>query len=193
MKNGAGTPYISVEDFEGNLIHERIVKFSYVFSEKTDDFSSIIFQFSDVNFPDHPGLQDNRFLFVQWGYREDPLAFNKRKVYIREAIPDYRQDSMTLELKCSDKASYIKNNKPNKTHSSNPIAITEQIAKENGLTLSTELYTSEQDTTVDALQSNEYENYPQAGVNDMRFLNDLWEEQEGRPYRDWEKIGRAHV
>lgn len=183
MKNGAGTPYIFVTDFEGNIITEQITRFSYVFSEESDDMTTIIFEYSDPLFPDKKAVQENRFLIVKWGYREKPSEYNTKKIYIRECVPDYSESSMTLEIKCTDKASYIRNNKPKKTHEGNPIEITKKIAEENGLTFDENLYISEQDEqTRSKISSNNYDGLPQPGTNDMRFLNDMWNEQDGGPY-----------
>lgn len=182
MKNGAGTPYLVITDYDGNIVSEKVIKFNYVFAEDPDDLTTIIFQYMDPTFPDNKGMQERRFLTCKWGYRETPDKFQLRKVYIRECIPDYNETGMTLELKCSDKASMIKNNKPRKTHTGNPREITQAIADENGLNYKEELMIDQGDNTPANLDNVQLEGYPQAGVNDKRFLEEMWNEQEGGLY-----------
>lgn len=174
MKNGAGTPYIKVFDFQGTELTENITRFSYVHSQEKDDLTSILWEVEDVYFSDKPGLQEQRPLSIQWGYLETPEIYQKRKVYIRELIPNYTENNISVEVKCSDKASYIKNNKPRKIHQGNAKEITETIAAQNGLT-------PEFDLPPNA-EFPDYEGYPQGGVNDMRLLNDMWDEQPDGPY-----------
>ena len=129
---GYGSPFVKVFTSKGE-ISEHIKDFSYTFSEAEDDFASITIETGDVTLLDKPEFQDDAEWVVLWGYREGPEA-SKRKVYLRDISTDYGSDLITITIKATDKASYLKNTAKNTINKNqNSVEIISNIATRNGI------------------------------------------------------------
>lgn len=97
-----------IKDYKGNIITDKITKFSYTFSEEEDDVCEITIESDDRLLADTPAYQEGRELTVQWGWVNNPLKMSKpRKVFIFDTYPTYGE-TVRLLIVCHEKFAIAK-------------------------------------------------------------------------------------
>jgi hypothetical protein len=136
---GFGSPFIICyyDDLKGNLleISDVIEDFAYKYKDQDGDTCDITIKASDPMAPDLEQFQEGAKWKVKWGYiggQHSPT----RTVIIKELIPTYDANGLTLVIKFADRASYIKQNKANKTYEGkSSLDVAEDAAKKAGVGL----------------------------------------------------------
>lgn len=109
IDTGQGVPLVRIFNADGSLVIEGVTRFSYVFSERVDDASSITIETDNKDLVDHPDLQETKQLQLVWGYVGD-TQFQKRIVYIWDIKVDFNEQNIRIELECYSKAAFMRLN-----------------------------------------------------------------------------------
>ena len=196
MKNAHGSPYIKAYTSIGEIT-ERIVDFTYKFSQKGDDTCQIRIESSDQNLPDSPLYQEGVEYTIIWGYLGESEK-QKRLVVIRNVKSAFSEEGVSIDLLLTDKPSLIKTNSSPRVYNGKTVSdINNDIAnrnrlisrtldeKGNLLSARTTLPTA---TTLPGMRV--YETIPQANRNDYEVLKQAADNDPNGPY---EIFGRDNV
>lgn len=202
MRNGIGTPFIKIYNPQNEEIDAKCTEFEYSYSEESDDEATIVFESDEPSLADHPDLQEDKSLTLLWGYLGGKTS-SRRIVYIIDTAINFGDKGVSLTIKATDKASYLKNNSKNRILEETSLdKAAEEIAAENGLLvdnqiknesniLTTGQRTREYNTTqnidnvslVRTFFHKTYESYPQANKSDAQLLEELAEKENEGPVK----------
>lgn len=134
------SPYLEVLDANRNAIKAQVKSIRYVYDEALDDQSVVVLESDDSNYVDIPAIQEDKAIYIIWGYIGIPESETMRKAYITDSIADFTATGVILTLKCLPKASYLKaNSSANVSDDTDLPSFTEEAAKRLGLSLNNEL------------------------------------------------------
>lgn len=135
MKKGYGSPYIKAFTSLGEIT-ERIVDFSYKFSQKGDDVCQLRVESDDQNMPDYPIYQEGVEYTMVWGYIGETEK-QKRLVVLRNIKASYTEEGVALDLLFTDKASLIKTNSSKRVYNKKNVKeVAEEVGARSGLKVS---------------------------------------------------------
>lgn len=161
----------TIFDQQGRDVSKDIVRFEYSYDEEDDDRCSIVFQFSDVYYPDIQKLQRDKLLIVSWGFinQDGELILSpQRLIAIRDRKTSYEADKMTLELECTDNLSYLKKRKIDGTRKTDYITWLSEIAQ--GTFKPTFIINDVEYVTYNNVEAASYDRYTN-GVADVAVEN----------------------
>lgn len=201
MKQGYGSPYIKAYTSLGEIT-ERVVDFSYKFSQKGDDVCQIRIESDDQNLPDLPIYQEGVTYTMVWGYIGETEK-QKRIVVLRNIRVSYTEEGIALDLLFTDKASLIKTNSAKRVHNKKTVKdILEDTGARNGLAtdylwdykagagLLAAGSTLPTATTSPNPDIRTYDTMPQANRSDYEVLKDAADNDPSGPY---EIVGRDNT
>lgn len=94
--------FISVFDFQGNQIQDKITSFKYTYDEEGDDICEMTVESDSVKLADKPEYAEGKRLKVQWGWlngKKSPL----RSIWIWDTKDEYHENGVSeLTLTCHD-------------------------------------------------------------------------------------------
>lgn len=94
--------FVSILDYQGNQIRDKIVSFKYKFDEAGDDICEITIESDKVDLPDNPAYAQGKRLKVKWGWLNGKVA-KQRTVWIWDTKDEYESDgNCKLHLICHD-------------------------------------------------------------------------------------------
>lgn len=129
---GLSAPYVRVFTSAGE-VRGTVTNFSYRYSQEKDDVAQIRIQSSDVNLADYPEYQEGAKLIIEWGFLGEQI-YTKRKVAITDIKATFSQNTIALDLLCTDESSRLKSTSRNKVWKDTDLnKLGEQIATEHGL------------------------------------------------------------
>lgn len=116
---GYGTPFLSIYDYKGELILDKITTelgekplaisdFSYTFNETEDDKGSITLWSNSPAFLDNFNVRHRGVLYLEWGYLNGDTR-PKLRVLIRNFKEKYNNEGYKLILEISDNYAPAKN------------------------------------------------------------------------------------
>lgn len=126
LETGFGMPLVwlfndegtEILDLEGKPLNSYVVSFEYIYAEEEDDTCEIVLEFQNTQQMNLRYLRQNVVLIVQWGYMtpgSKVIPSPKRKVAIRDINTVYRDNKITMSIKCTDLVAYINGFKTNIT------------------------------------------------------------------------------
>ena len=203
---GYGAPFVFAITSKGTFV-EKIKDFSYRHSEEKDDEATIVIETVDANLPDKPEYQEGAKLKVVWGYITG-ITSQQRTVFIKDIIPTFGNNGITITIKAYDKFSKAKQNTSKNIHENKTISdLAKDIADKNNLIfrgvegkdiLVSETYgirkpdilktdgnfeTALDNTSVPIETTFKiYDVLPQGNKSDFRLLQDLCDREPGGPY-----------
>ncbi len=197
MKQGYGSPYIKAFTSLGEIT-ERVVDFSYKFSQKGDDVCQLRVESDDQLLPDFPIYQEGVEYTMIWGYIAETEK-QKRTVVLRNIKVSYTEEGIALDLLFTDKASLIKTNSSHRVYNKKTVKeINEDVGRRNGLATD---YLWEYKAGGGLLAASspaptpapfnpdirKYDTMPQANRSDYEVLKDAADNDPSGPY---EIVGR---
>lgn len=198
IKDGYGAVFVKIFDAEDREITPpKVTHFRYIHSEKADDGSTIVIESMDTNLSDNPALQEDCKIKLLWGYIGGKIS-GKRSVYIIDTNASYDESGVRLELKCSDRLSYLKQTSSDDIQSGDPDELAKKLGEANGLEVfidgvhipgnSTETPAIQQlDGTFSSATESTAVNFqgkfiPQANMSDFKVLRDSLDRKPGGPW-----------
>ena len=118
MKLTIGSPIVKIYDINGTPLTYKVgiyafndfnvgrdvIDFNYEYNDDGDDECNIKIETTDPELADHPNLQENSQIKVQWGYIEQLSP--TRSIAVRTSKTRYLEDKIVIELKCTDLVSF---------------------------------------------------------------------------------------
>lgn len=197
MKKGFGAPYIKAFTSLGEIT-ERVVDFSYKFSQKGDDVCQLRVESDNQNMPDLPIYQEGVEFTMVWGYIGDTEK-QKRLVVLRNIKVSYTEEGIALDLLLTDKASLIKTNSAKRVHNKKTVKdILEDTGARNGLAVdylweykqSQGLLATGASLSTPNPDIRKYDTLPQANRSDYEVLKEAADNDPSGPY---EVVGRDNT
>src|SRR5690606_7889904 len=107
------SPYMRVLNSLKEPLLLRVAKINYVYTEKISDNSTVELITDDPSYVDNEFIQEDKAIFLEWGYREIPESISVRKIYIVESTADFNENGLTIVIKGKSRAHYLKYNSIN--------------------------------------------------------------------------------
>lgn len=138
IETGQAAVLVRIFNADDTLVIDGITRFSYVFSERTDDASFITIETDNRDLVDSSDIQETKQLKLVWGYMGDTI-FQKRIVYIWDIKVDYNEQNIRIELECYCKAAFMRLSSAKDVFQVADVdELAQQYAKAYGLDYSTE-------------------------------------------------------
>lgn len=178
-----GTPMVWVFDGKkeilldenGDVLNKYITKFVYHSKEEEDEECTIEFYIPEVGMLDLDYFNQDRVLFVQWGYITPYSTAIKspiRKIAIRDIETQYDSNGIKVTLTCTDITSYLK------SIANRKIAKYSKVDPHDSELL--RLKTRELQTRIDLIEASAKGNF---SVSEITNLNITHTGKDGRTYQ----------
>lgn len=164
------TPFAKIL-YKSSEIPYTLEDFSYTYSDDTPDEAELTLKTSDETIVDHPALQENTEIVVQWGYLAGDMM--SRLVLVQDLSTVFDKSGVTVKIKCNDKGILL--------HQSSSVAVynTANLAylmdfKASKFNLNALIEYSSEAELLDILNSLKlYDSIPQANKTDMELLQEM--------------------
>lgn len=135
---GFGAPHIKViwDSPEGpKELQERITDFEYQFTDDDGDRCRVVIKSDIATLPDNKEYQELAKWKISWGYIKGKFS-EIRTVVVRDVVSMYDKEGLTLTVKLTDRASYIKQKASRKVYANaTALDIAKDVAANNDLDL----------------------------------------------------------
>jgi hypothetical protein len=101
---------LQVFNAAGEPLNLQVSSIKYTYDESLKDTSKVVIQGDTDSIVDNIYIQEDRAIFISWGYIGIATSYTKRKVYIIDSDCDFNSEGVTLTLSCLPKAAYLKHN-----------------------------------------------------------------------------------